>query len=699
MFREDSMFFEWREMKKMVNIKFLLPYLGILLASFLILSPIFRPGFLVYLDNAVHITAIHFVREHMIPEFHWITGWSQRDAGYPLLLEAHQFGFWGIAFLNMISGLSIEFLYKIALVISLSFPACALYFLLKSRYGDKPAFFTAILFLFQTEVFMTSIGGMWEQYLSLGFLILFIHTLDRFFYETTFKKATLLGILFALTIVSHAYSALSAFFLLLIVFIFFILSKRPLKEHILVFWIVILGAILSSYYSIPVIYAFLHASNPGGTSCNCLLVDNIIKPKSIFFLFFNQFTYLFLPGFRFNHFTGDPFIFLKTNGYWVLINVAEIILGLASLAGIIYFLKNRDKGKNYFLEIILIFCIMISVLSTGLFYNIPSIPLIMKALLTFSTYRYLIYLRIGLLIFACYGISKYWAGDKISLSLAPKPKFFKSLIETLLNFLIRYKKIIAILCIIALLLSFGIRYDTKYLECMHTSETAPIVNDCKDIWDWVKNNVDGSKTRVFYQDLYGNIQGQPYYVANSHLFGASEYYTGVWSLGGSCSDSYWSTQQRLFGKRIEDITDEELAENLKKYNCKYIVSVEPKLEAQLERSDLFERQHTINDFSIFCLKEYEPSWIEFSDNKTSYEIIRVNEYEWDIKVNNTARENTMLVKTRYHPYWSAYINGEEIPIRRSSEELINVKIADTGCYKLKLRYNPLFRSLFIRGYR
>ncbi len=105
----------------------LLPLAALIIVSFLILHPIFNSGF-IFFRQSCYPAESYFLCEHLIPEHHWISGQCQYDfAGFPMLLYYSWLGFGIISVLNLFLSFPVEFAYKILILISCSFPACALY--------------------------------------------------------------------------------------------------------------------------------------------------------------------------------------------------------------------------------------------------------------------------------------------------------------------------------------------------------------------------------------------------------------------------------------------------------------------------------------------------------------------------------------------------------------------------------------------
>ncbi|MFH1332016.1 MAG: hypothetical protein ABIH63_01900, partial [archaeon] len=119
----------------------------IVVFAFFMFHSIFNEGFLVSLDNPIHLAESYSFVESL-KENKWVSGWSM-DAyvGYPLqLFPRYQIGLWLVAILNLV--FSVEFAYKIVLFLSYLFPALAIFFVCKKLFSSTfSALLPSLLFL------------------------------------------------------------------------------------------------------------------------------------------------------------------------------------------------------------------------------------------------------------------------------------------------------------------------------------------------------------------------------------------------------------------------------------------------------------------------------------------------------------------------------------------------------------------------
>ena len=212
--------------------------------------PIFTGGYMVYLDNPVHHYETEFLAKQLLPVHRWINGWSmQAFLGYPILLYQPQLGNWLTIILSKIFSLSLLTCYKISVLFSLALLGCGMYTIVAYRFGKAAGLCTSFLLMLQKDVYYDKIlAGMWNNYLAIGILLIFLTLLYKYANCLTLKKAILLGMLFSVIILSHLFAAIFAFFLIFVVF----LINKPTQATPEQKW----TAQQSFFFLIPIVYGW-----------------------------------------------------------------------------------------------------------------------------------------------------------------------------------------------------------------------------------------------------------------------------------------------------------------------------------------------------------------------------------------------------------------------------------------------------------
>lgn len=627
---------------------------------------IFRPGFLIYLDNPYHLSEFKFYISEIIQGNGWIYGWFPYDfAGFPLASLYSQIGFWLITIMNLSFKIDLVLSYKILLYLSYLIPAMLLYILLK-KYNQTGAFFFTLLYMMlYREVLLTILGGMWTYYFGLGAFILFFYCLIKYFEKPSSLKITaILSLLLSIAIFSHPFAAIGIVVLSFTFLLVHIIMKGPELKRVISSYIIFYTL---SFLTTAIFTFQLLIMNSWSRSYGFGLSDSIFQTvyRTILPLFFAASKKYLLSDLTSAIAQFNVPLIIKVGWTFFLSSLPQLIISFFGLIGIIYFFKQ--KKKDFVLASSFIFIIITLILSSGFWHLIPllhNFP-ILKGI---HSYRFFIQLEIALLIFAVYGLTKALENW---------------------NFLKIYKRIIAITIILFFLINFSYYMPEETLT--RTSENTLIMKEeIFPLWEWVKNNVNGDRERIVYQHLWDNVLDADIEV--SSIYAMSSHFTNVSHIGGwsgalpyPLEGTIGSTKgKRLFGKTVTTIPDEELIDRMKLLNGKYIVSSESTLKNKIQSIEDFEQVYQIGHFTVFKLKNYNPEWIKFMFPAKSV-VIKLESQEMQFFI-RTESQNEATLKFSYHPFWSATINGKELEIQQDEFGLMKVSIPE-GEHVLNLKYD------------
>ena len=289
------------------------------------------------------------------------------------------------------------------------------------------------------------------------------------------------------------------------------------------------------------------------------------------------------------------------------------------------------------------------------------------------TYRFVYTAKIGLLIFSAYGMKNFIENKKIE----------KRLFMTKRNLTYLLTAIITIGLILGV---YGIpkEYST-------TSGTTPIFNETLEMYNFVKYNITDD-SRIFIQNTYGNVK-EPLITYDSIMPVMANYYTGK-NFAGSfyatvfpLENKFNTEDNKIFGIKINEIKEEELIKNLKNYNIRYLIAIDPNLKNRLDNSKNFKEIYGSENYKIYELNNYKSEYIT-SDKKIEYNILKFKDQEINIHIINKYDNNKIIIKIAEHPYWKAFIDGKELDITKDENELMSIKIPK-GEYLLNIEYRPL----------
>ncbi|MFC1667376.1 6-pyruvoyl-tetrahydropterin synthase-related protein [Candidatus Omnitrophota bacterium] len=625
-------------------------YLTIILFSILIFYPIFQSGYLVYIDNPHNYSEMEFLAKNLLPNYGWINGWSMQSyLGYPILLYRPQVGYFLAIVLSAIFGLSLLISYKFMILVSMAFLGCSMYTLVAHRFGRMAGLCASFVLMLQKDIYYDKImGGIWNNYLSIGLLLIFFHLLDKYYDSLTIKKRVALGLLFGLIILSHLYTGIFAILLFLIYCLIF--NKKDFVKNAL---IPSIGLAMAFFY----IYPFIET----GYYFRKLTV----LPKPLFYSIALGLKGL-LGGF-------DRKAFF-------LVNLPLVMRDLFGIAGILFFLRWRfkDSREGRFLIAAGLLIVTALILHTNVLFLIPfwkHVPFVSDL----QSHRFLVYAHIGFFIFSGYGVSIFFS--KLG----------------------KRRKVVLFSLILLFLASF-VAHKYAYINVgTKTFEQLPDSKDLRALWSWVSDNVDSSKTRIVYQSTVGNVDDAV--LGMSDLVALAHFYSKVPQIGGFSGATPYPTEKinrtdkkTLFGDSIFNLDDKGIAVWMKRVNAEYMVSCEENLERKLLHSENFYHERGFGRFNVFRLKNFTPAWVDFKDRGTNFRLVRFENRLLEMDIQNKNSSNLAKVKVSFHPYWKAYLNGKPVFLESDELGLMKIPLRETGDLKLKLYYDskkiaPLFISL------
>ncbi|MBI4010657.1 MAG: glycosyltransferase family 39 protein [Candidatus Aenigmarchaeota archaeon] len=642
----------------------------IIITSLLILSPIFKDGYLIAQDNPPHLAESYYLIEELIPKGK-LFGWSNiESAGFPIFIFSYPVGFWLISLLHFFFGLNVVTAYKTLVFISYLIPVILVYLILKNSFNRIAAAIVAILLLFQFDFLSFPLNGLWGQYLGLIFGLTYIYLLTKYEPKLNLLYIISLGILISLSFLSHPFTTVFlAYFTIIFIIAKSTTNQAKIKKLLLVLGIIwLLGTMLIPWK------LFLDSSS---SLQNYESVDS----EKLSTLTFKSMGYLFLPHLRAENIKAEigwekgeisldnVIKNLNNLAYFSVLNIAEMIFSILALIGLVIYLKQGMK--NFELTLYFITLVLSAIIASGILKPLlDQLPVIGGF---FQFPRYFVYARIMMVFFAGYGID-----------ILSKNAFLMNLSGKILsnNFII-----FNLLLYIVLLLSF---MQIQELINTKTSNDAKGIEDVNKIWLWLKENVPANETRIFYQNTYGNFADQD--LRNSHLFALSTYNTKIESLGTwqggwpTISKKIYTGSGQLFESTVSKIEISEIVGTLKIFNAKYIVTSEQNLKDKLINSNLFDRKMTYGEFSIFSLIDYSPTWIRINGQDAKAEIIDNHVENRKFKFNVANNNSLITVKIAYHPYWKVLINNNEVKTKKSSFGLIQFLSDESGDKILELSY-------------
>jgi hypothetical protein len=210
------------------------------------------------------------------------------------------------------------------------------------------------------------------------------------------------------------------------------------------------------------------------------------------------------------------------------------------------------------------------------------------------------------------------------------------------------------------------------------------------LWSWLSKNVDPEETRVYFEDT-----ALSYPLAtkmNIHVLALTSIATDIKQIGG------WSGFLGDFGRRYNigeggvlfgrksanEISEKQIAENLKLLNCKYIVVHSEELVDRLENITFLQKAAIIGDFHIFEHSDMVSAWAYNVANQEPSTLIKRSPAQY-ILISNGNNNDNIQISLAYKNKWKAYYNSTEIPII-NHKALMQIRLPDTGNQVIELKY-------------
>ena len=653
-----------------MKIEVLYPIL-LFLVAFTLTSPIFEEGFLICKDNPRDLARLEVLTKDLLPNGR-LHGWSElNSAGFPVFLYDYQLGNWIVALISKIFDLSTA--YKILIFLSYFGPILITFLVVKRLTSANIALIVALLMSFQIDFLASPLEGLWAQYFSLIFLIPVFYLLDLSLSRYQLKNFIVLGLLLAAIILSHQYTAFYTIAIAIFGLLFYGWKRKSQIKKLSLGIILSLGiaASLTSFYLIPLLetshWLRTAGGDIGGTpfSSTIKVLGHTFLPHMRLDEIKNSFNWN-LASFTVKDLINNLLLILNLS----FRNISELIFSILAILGIVNCLIEKGEFKKF----LLISLIGTFAIISGITVSTPLNAL--PFLNAINSSRFIIYVRVLLLFFATFGILYL-------LKLLRSAVHFRNMKPSKEDFYFS----IAVLLIIAHF-SFS---NVNDFVCKNTSGDMPEIDNLNKLWIWIKDNVNGEKTRIIYQDTFSN-----YKVGNlgfSHILALSKNYTTIPQIGAwTCGDPYFldiscTGYGRLFNSTVDELNETQLNYWLGILNAKYIVSIEPKLQNKLRNLNSFNEVANFGNFSVFDFITYSPSWILVDGISGNIELLEFKDGSIIFNFNNSKVPSEIVVKTQYHPYWKAYIDSIQTPVESNELGLIKLTLDKAGYTNVKLVYN------------
>lgn len=636
---------------------------SLILAVGLVISRgLFQPGTILSGDNAVHQAEISALKEIVLAEQSWWSGWYEGDfAGYPLLVYQYPLGKWLVALLSFLPGLSLETAYKWFVFLSWLFPALVTVRMLGRRgYSLLTLLTVSAFYLACFDAFLLSLAGMWNQYLSAGLFLIAVDCILKMLNSGCIRQVAIAALWTSVAAVSHQ------FMLVLLPVVWLTVMSHTVRrrgvfsrETCFLLLLPFLSLLLSAWYFLPI---FATWDWPGF----------VVSPMDWYNLCSSLFPIVSSDLLRTEGFSscGNPRIFLYSLGM-----IAALIWGFSGMAFLVSGGKKEGNRDPLFITAA---GILIGVTGLILLVLWEPVPFFRSFTLSVGGGRLALYLLLPLMLLS-------------ALSLEPLPGNRPAGIKRKMLCLLPLLLLIPNLAWASVSRSFPLP-EILYIEGEGDRRTEEM-KGLDRVFAWLKAHGVPGEGRVLFQDTAYNFRNHQLFWSHALARGRGE--TGLWSLGSSGqlfvpTDPLTRTQGiSIFGKIRSEMTPEELGEKLKLFNCRWALSCEPELESLLRSCDSVEPVISEGRFTLFRTLG-ELNWAEIVEGEGEVRTIRQTDSRRIMEAEILSPAGALImVKSSYHPWWRASLNGDDIPAERGQpDQLLRVKIPGEGRFQINLEFRP-----------
>lgn len=555
---------------------------------------------------------------------------------------------------------------KLATVSSSILFLLSFYYVAKLYVSKGYAFLSALVIL--TPMFDNLVSGMWYNYFSLGCGLSFWLCCHYFFKDQSWI-AFILGVFsFASAFYAHPVGVILCTTVLLA---YLILVARSEGSHKLVIFTSFLSIFcLAILLAFPQVQAIIgldagpYLTSSGQVTHNPLVTTGLTET-------FRRLLFLRIWGGVSESRTNLLFILINMVAVWGL-----VLLGLYALK------TGKDNKKT--LPLCLLFVTNVILISRV--YNYLNIDIGVLRSLSFFYDRFQLLSQIYIVLIAGMGL-QFFSTYRF------KKTFFN---------LVYYFLIINLIFI-------AIRTPKKnywdHTNQLGTFEESLLLADVQDLWQWLTDNVNTNKERVYFEDTYGKFQwndSSSPEAFKTHLLSLTSMNTNVRQIGGWCGFSTAFSrkyeQGTIFGKSIHDtdFNDQFIHNRMKSMNCRYIVCYSDIVINYLKKTPFLEETSNFGVFYVFKYSEMVPTWAYHTATGKKVDYIRHSSSHFEV-IADGEKGDSIFISMAYNPHYLAIYKDHSVSIS-NADLFMSIELPDNGRQSIDFYY--VFRkkiAIFLVG--
>lgn len=606
-----------------------LALVSLVLTATVIAWPIFRGGYLTYIDNPVHLAEIYELARTDG------NGWSELGfAGLPVATLHSPIFYPMLAYFSRI-GVPLEPVYTAFLFAGVISPSIAFYLVARRRISAIAAFILSYLLLVQPSMVWgigSPFAGMWTHGIATALLIPLFDLLAR--PKLTSRQHLAASLLLATAVLTHLFVLPLVAFMAAITTVMHrrtgAMTLRELKLRIAGFFV---AALASAKYWLTMMWVAEVSAAPHPAFRLADIVTRLVLPCEPLYLLDAR-----IPeGIRYDLFLTD-----------VLPSLIPVALGILGFAR---WRKSEDRlgEAGFYLSMAILGSLLVH----------RYVPL---GFLGPVSWRLIDWARLGLMFAAMGPLSSPWVerlgqrGFVAAALLAP-----------------------------ALGVWWGLPLRRDNPESLHDE-----VRQVESLWTWLAANARKDWGRIYLEDAFG-WQWNKGGLAQSHLLVLTRHHVGLPQLGAYYGvvpyKLRWTLSEfnSLFSTR--DPGKEWVLEAMGKTNVGAVVTSNSDMAQLIEGTGAFDMLYRTFDYTVFRLRNAEDRIVSelAPSNHVSDVEARVGDVR--LKLRSEFSRSRILVKVAWHPFWRME-GATGAWLRESPEGFLVVDDLPEGESTLHLWYEP-----------
>lgn len=648
------------------------PYALLILCLLLLLAPAFRPGRLLSQFHPSRLAEVHSLDEKCLGQQGWISGWDSRFlCGYPAGMYQYQFSYLLMVGLHHLTGLSLDFCYKVLFVAGICFAAAMFMRLIAGRAGPWLAFaVTLALFLSRDIVWQMEVGY-WNHVMALGLISLFVDRLARS-PRLGGRDVLVLSGIYTITVIAHQFAAI-AIGILLLGWLPQLIARQGWR--VVVPWgVITIGALLmTSIYSLPIVLTrnWMGAQMPGMNDHSEHLLSTILTMVGLT--------------------TFDPMVHTGVSARvkslieeWPVWSASALALAILPV-----WIRGRlSETERRFCAGLALTLIPFIIIHLDLINFVPSEAL-HRATRQLAGERFLPYVHFCIFLLAAVS-ARHWmesllGSDQSQPALAVRSARMRM-------------AVVGALTLVFTLTAARTSYSLIRNGYLETDQTCAPMADLRKAWAWLAAHNDGNR-RVLYESTFLNYPETAgdrgsHAIRQSTVMSLAALETGMPQAGGMLNvvipifERTRTSKGAILGRDVAETSTAEIKPTLREGNFGYVVTCSAPLFSMLSADAAFAKQEAFGAFTIFTYQEVPGNWAETSGgDPVELTLDPANDARMTARLNNSRAGNTLLVRQEWHPYWRATVEGQPLPLQATPFGLIEATLDRQGPMEIEFRFS------------